>query len=320
MHIDVMCVGEMVIDFTPGKEKDSYIRNAGGAPANVAIALSRFGNAAAFCGKLGNDDFGRFLIKTLRDDNVKVLLDELTDDAVTTMAFVTLTEDGERSFTFARKPGADMLLEPDDIDVAHIQNATMIHAGSCSLSKGTAREATKFAVELANRHHKLVSFDLNYRNLLWDSEDEAKKQIKSILPYVDLLKVSDEEINLIGGEEHISNIMNEADISVVILTRGSSGSSVYFNGNEQSIAAMKVDVADTNGAGDAFWGGFLSSLLAQNVVATTDISDSILINALRFGTVAGGLAVQKYGAIPALPTKTQVDETLETLVDGGQLC
>ena len=118
MQADVICVGEMVIDFTPGKEKGSYIRNAGGAPANVAIALSRLGRNAEFCGKLGNDDFGRFLLKTLRDNKVKVLIEKLTDEAVTTMAFVTLGKNGERSFTFVRKPGADMLLNPLILKIA----------------------------------------------------------------------------------------------------------------------------------------------------------------------------------------------------------
>lgn len=316
MLFDVMCVGEMVIDFTPGREEGSYIRNAGGAPANVAIALSRFGRISAFCGKLGNDDFGRFLLRTLQEDKVQMLCNTLTDRAVTTMTFVTLGENGERSFTFARKPGADMLLKPNDIAERDIQNSTVVHAGSCSLSRGSAREATKLAMRLGHENGELVSFDLNYRELLWENGEEAERQIKSVLPYVDLLKVSDEEVFLIGGEKHIPDMMNDYGISTVVLTRGSEGARAYFGGRMLQISAGKADVADTNGAGDAFWGGFLSSILDQGVVSTAQLDDETIWNALRFGTAAGWLTVQKYGAIPALPTKVQVEDVLNNPIRG----
>ena len=307
---DVMCVGEMLIDFTPGKETGSYIRNPGGAPANVAIAISRFGRSAAFCGKLGNDDFGRFLIKTLKNNNVGVLCSELTDEAVTTMAFVSISETGDRSFTFARKPGADMLLKTEDIQPANIQNAAVIHAGSCSLSKGTAREATKLAMKLGADAHKLVSFDLNYRDMMWDSEADAGEHINSVLPYVDLLKVSDDEIFLIGGEENVERIMKDANIAVVVVTRGGEGASAYFNDQVFDIPAMRAEIADTNGAGDAFWGGFVASVLNAGVRAADGMTDGLIKDALRFGTAAGWLTVQKHGAIPALPLKVQVEGVL----------
>lgn len=315
MHIDVMCVGEMVIDFTPGKEKGSYIRNAGGAPANVAIAISRFGRSSAFCGKLGNDDFGRFLLQTLQEDNVRILCHALSDEAVTTMAFVTLNEEGERSFTFARKPGADMLLKPADIMEHDVNNSTIIHTGSCSLSCGTAREATKHVMQLGHKKGKLVSFDLNYRELLWADEKDAICQVKCVLPYVDLLKVSEEEAFLIGGERQIPNLMRECGISVTVVTHGSKGACAYFNGQTLQIAAREAKVADTNGAGDAFWGGFLSSLLDQGVVSADELYDKAIWDAMQFGTAAGWLTVQKHGAIPALPYKAQVENVIKNRVN-----
>ncbi|MEG1061995.1 MAG: PfkB family carbohydrate kinase, partial [Oscillospiraceae bacterium] len=145
--MDFLSVGEMVIDFLPGNEAGVYIRKAGGAPANVAIALARQGCDAAFCGMMGNDDFGRFLLETLRDNGVKPLVTDLTNDAITTMAFVTLNEFGDRSFTFARKPGADMFLNRSHIKDEYLDNTSIVHAGSCSLSKGDAVGATVYALQ-----------------------------------------------------------------------------------------------------------------------------------------------------------------------------
>ena len=117
----LICVGEMVIDFLPGTEEGSYIRKAGGAPANVAVAVARNGLEVGFCGRVGNDDFGRFLVKTLEDNHVAVTCPKLVDEAITTMAFVSLDENGDRSFTFARKPGADMFLTREDVDGAGVK-------------------------------------------------------------------------------------------------------------------------------------------------------------------------------------------------------
>ena len=132
--LDLISVGEMVIDFLPGEEAGVYIRKAGGAPANAAIAVARNGLSAGFCGRVGADDFGRFLLDTLKENQVAVLCPAMVEEAVTTMAFVTLGPGGERSFTFARKPGADMFLTKADVDVALAQGARILHAGSCSLS------------------------------------------------------------------------------------------------------------------------------------------------------------------------------------------
>ena len=144
--MDIYSIGEMVIDFIPGAEKASYIRNAGGAPANVAIAMARNGLKAGMCTKVGDDQFGYFLIDTLKKYGVAVLGGEPCREAVTTMAFVTLAEDGERLFTFARKPGADMFLAPADVKEEEIEDSVIVHAGSCSLSAGSAAESVTSSV------------------------------------------------------------------------------------------------------------------------------------------------------------------------------
>ena len=197
--MDIVCVGEMLIDFLPGEENGVYIRKAGGAPANVAVAMARNGLNVGFCGTMGNDDFGRFLVNTLEENQVKVLCPDLLDEAVTTMAFVSLDATGNRSFTFARKPGADMLLTRELVDKAQVETASVVHAGSVSLSKEPAADATVYAMKQAKVNGKLVSFDLNYRNLLWDDDKNAcAAAVQNILPTVDFLKISDEEEDMLG--------------------------------------------------------------------------------------------------------------------------
>ena len=188
--LDLYSIGEMVIDFIPGSEPGSYVRNAGGAPANVAIAMARNGLKTGMCCSVGEDDFGRFLIKTLEENQVRCLKKELCENAITTMAFVSLAENGERSFTFARKPGADMFLLEEDVKEEDIRESCIIHAGSCSLSASPALEATVRAMKLGHEMGKIVSFDVNYRNLMWKDDQEAcGKTVMDLLPLVDILKI-----------------------------------------------------------------------------------------------------------------------------------
>lgn len=309
--MDVICVGEMLIDFIPGAEPCSYVKNAGGAPANVAIAVARNGLDSGFCGKMGDDDFGRFLADTLRENDVTVLCPELTREAVTTMAFVTLSGNGERTFTFARKPGADMLLTVEDIDRADLDATKMIHAGSCSLSKGSASDATVYALKRGHEKGKIVSFDVNYRNVMWDDDQEAAaRKVFEILPYVDLLKISEEEVDMVGGEEHIARLMEQNRIALVVETLGAEGAKCFFGGKVLRIPGRKAKAVDATGAGDAFWGGFLSSLLIQGVDQIDKLDEAKLLKAMEYGNVSGWICVQSKGAISSLPTREQIEAVL----------
>ncbi len=308
--MDIICMGEMLIDFTPGKEERSYICNPGGAPANACIAIARNGLETGFLGKLGDDDFGRLLKNTLETNKVKMLCPELTREAVTTLAFVTLYEGGERSFTFVRKPGADILLSPSDVKEADIAGAKMLHAGSVGMSENPSREAHFTAMKLAKQLGKLVSFDVNYRNMIWGDEAPCKAVVDQVLPYVDLLKISEEELNFVGGEENIPTLMKEQNITVVIETLGADGAKYFFNGTEGRVYGHKVKAVDATGAGDAFWGGFLSKLLMCGVEKTEDITEEIVKEALLYGNASGGLCVQKMGGIPALPTREEIESYL----------
>ena len=307
--MDIVCVGEMLIDFLPGSETGVYIRKAGGAPANVAVAAARNGLDVGFCGTMGNDDFGRFLADTLRENGIRVLCPKLLDEAVTTMAFVSLDATGNRSFTFARKPGADMLLTKELVDEAQVETAAVVHAGSVSLSKEPAAGATVYAMEQAKAHGKLVSFDLNYRNLLWDDDRAAAaKAVQQVLPTVDLLKISDEEEDMLGMPP--AEAAKAYGIAALVETLGADGARCYWNDMVFEVPGRKAKCVDTTGAGDAFWGGFLSCLLRGGVQKPEDLTEELLKRALRYGNVAGWICVQKKGAMESLPTTAEIEAIL----------
>lgn len=310
--MDFITIGEMVIDFIPGQEKGSYIRNAGGAPANVAIAAARNGLEAGIYCKVGDDDFGRFLLQTLRENQVTPLAPEMTQEAITTMAFVSLNEHNDRSFTFARKPGADMMLEKSEIRDEDLRTCRLIQAGSCSLSAGKAVEATEYAMARAHELGKLVGFDINYRNLMWKDDKEAcTKKVLSILKYVDFLKLSDEEVDMVGGHDNILSVMKEYEIAAVVLTLGGDGAELFYDGQSYVIPGYRADkVADTTGAGDAFWGGFLSEVLNQGVSSTEQLNAEVLKKAVTYGNVSGSLSVREKGAIASLPTREKIEAFL----------
>lgn len=308
--MDVICAGEMLIDFTPGSEPDTYTANPGGAPANVAVSAARNGIKTAFLGILGNDDFGKKLKNVLKKEGVEMLCPNLTDEAVTTLAFVTLYEGGERSFTFARKPGADILLRKEDVSEEVVSRTRLLHAGSVSLSDSPCREAIGYAMELAHKKGKLVSFDINYRDMIWHDIEKCKKEVDNVLPYVDLLKISDEELYFVGGQEHIPAFMERYNISVVVETLGSRGAKYFFKEKEGIVDGRRVNAVDATGAGDAFWGGFLSKLLLLGVDKAEDITEEMIKDALAYGNASGALCVQKPGGIPALPTREEIEEVL----------
>ncbi len=308
--MDIICAGEMLIDFTPGDKPDTYTANPGGAPANVAVSTARNGLKTAFLGILGNDDFGKKLKNVLEKEGIGMLCPILTDEAVTTLAFVTLYEGGERSFTFARKPGADILLRKEDIEEEEIARTRVLHAGSVSLSDNPCREAIGYAMELAHQKGKIVSFDVNYRDMIWHDIERCKKEVEKVLPYVDLLKISDEELYFVGGEENIPAFMEKYKIAVVVETLGSRGAKYFFAGKEGVIEGRGVNAVDATGAGDAFWGSFLSKLLMLGVDKADDITEEKVQEAVAYGNVAGALCVQKPGGIPALPTREKIEEVL----------
>lgn len=306
---DVYCIGEMLIDFIPGSEPASYIRKAGGAPANVAIAVAKNELSASMCCKVGDDDFGHFLMDTLKEYHVTAACPQLCEDAVTTMAFVTLAEDGDRKFTFARKPGADTFLSEEEVKEEDIDNAVIVHAGSCSLSAKPESFATVKALKIGHEKGKLVSFDVNYRNVMWKDDLEAcTAAVMDILPYVDFLKISKEEEAMMGGQAALQPLMKKYGISLIVETLGSNGARAFFEDRILTVPGRKVKAVDATGAGDAFWGGFLASLRFQGVTKVKDLTDDVILQAMEYGNISGCICVQSKGAIVSIPTKKQIEE------------
>ncbi len=306
--MDLACLGEMLIDFLPGAEPASFVRKAGGAPANVAIAAVKCGLDVGFCGKVGTDFFGDYLWSVLKKFNVRILSPQQIEEAMTTMAFVQLDEHGERNFAFARKPGADALLTIQDVERSGIFEAKILHAGSCSLSESPAYEATVYAMKKAHDLGKWVSFDINYRDPMWRGNlSLAKKRLFEVLPFVHLLKCSSEERNLFWGNASTDEMMRDIPAIVIVETLGERGSRAFFKGKEIFAESLCSKVIDTTGAGDAFWGAFLSCIFREKWGKGHSLNHQSVQKALRLGNIAGHLCVQTKGAQKSLPSWAEIE-------------
>lgn len=315
----VACLGEVLIDFValdpdvPVQESTTFHRAPGGAPANVAVALSRLGTAAAFLGKVGADQFGRSLRNTLLAEGVDVR--GLVEDpaALTALAFVGSDGAGGRSFIFYHTDTADTRLRPEDINRELIAHAAVFHFGSVTLSAQPSAAATVSAVELARQSGCLVSFDPNVRLELWDSSDRARQDILENLHLVDLVKVSSDELEFLTGTSDPGQActrLRARGPRMAVVTLGSDG--CYFSAERFSghIPPIAVDTIDTLGAGDAFLAGLLAAFQpepARYVMGDEDV----LVRALRFANAVGALTTTRYGAIPALPRRAEVEQLLD---------
>ncbi|GAB5493686.1 MAG: carbohydrate kinase [Phototrophicaceae bacterium] len=317
----VVCMGELLIDFvalgsgvTVG-EASGFQKAPGGAPANVAVAIKRLGLESAFLTQLGDDPFGHYLAGVLADEAIDVSGIKFSKDARTMLAFVSLREDGERSFMFYRHPSADMLMTPDDIDKTVIDNADLFHFGSITMISSPAKEATLFAAQYAQEQGKLIAYDPNLRLALWDDEASARAGMRLGLDYANIVKISDEEASLVLEEgEAVTDLFDKfAQIDLIMLTRGSGGCTVYLrDGSSYDHAGYKVTSVDTTGAGDSFMAGIIVGVLEQ-LDGTRDFSKIDFETVLTLANASGAMATMGRGAIPSLPTRAEVDAFLESV-------
>lgn len=314
---DMTGMGELLIDFTQSGVSRSGMRlfeqNPGGAVANVLCAAAKFGMKTAFIGKVGRDMHGAYLKKTLQDAGVDTRGLAETDEVFTTLAFVALSADGERSFSFARKPGADTCIESAEIDETLLKNTRVFHVGSLSLTHEPAREATLYAVQAAKDAGALISYDPNYRASLWKDPIEANKRMCSILPYADAVKISEEEMALITDTEDMEEAckrLHRHGISYVAITLGERGALISARSGRTRVAGFPGKVIDTTGAGDAFWAGFLYKLLGSR---TRRGSHTIgeLAEFARFANAAASCCIRRRGGIPAMPKLREVKRVLK---------
>lgn len=309
--LDITTIGEVLIDLTQTgvspQNVPLFASNPGGAPANVAVSAARLGAKTAFIGKVGRDGFGTYLTGVLKENGVDVS-GLRTDAAPTTMAVVTVSDTGERSFRFVR--GADSALSPDEVDTRLVEGTKVLHFGSVSLTAGPARSATLFAARQAKAHGVLVSYDPNYRDALWSSREEAVEWMRTPLPLVDVLKLSDEELALITGTddpEEGSRRMEEQGVKLVLITMGAGGAFYRWQGRTGLVPGVHTTVADTNGAGDTFLGAVLSRLTRRNGSPLENLSAPELEEILSFANRAAAKTCSRSGAIPAMPTLAELE-------------
>lgn len=313
---DVIALGEILIDFTPcGKSQagqNLFEQNPGGAPANVLTCLSKCGKKTAFIGKIGKDMHGAFLKSVLEENQICVDGVIEDDNAFTTLAFVALSDSGERSFSFARKPGADTCLTPEEVNADMIAQSKIFHLGSLSLTAEPVKSATFKALDLAKENGCIISYDPNYRAPLWDSKEAAIEGMRSILSYIDVMKLSDEETELLTGvvePEAAAKKLLDMGVKVVAVTLGAEGALVCTKEGNTVVPGYKANMVDTTGAGDSFWGGFLNQLL-ESGKRPEEVTLEEAASFAKYGNAVASICVERRGAIPAMPTPEEIKARL----------
>lgn len=313
----VTALGEVLIDFTDAGRSASgkrlFEQNPGGAPANVLVAMNRLGHKTAFIGKVGCDMHGEYLREVLEGEGVDCSGLVSDPERFTTLAFVALDESGERTFSFARKPGADTCLAPAELNRDVIRASRVLHVGSLSLTDEPARSATIAALECAREANCVLSYDPNYRASLWESEAAATEQMRSVLPYMDLVKISDEECGLMCGvddPEAAAAALVEGGAKVVCVTLGGNGAYVRCADGGAHVDGFAAELVDTTGAGDSFWGGFLAAF-CESGLAPAEVGIEQASEFARFGNAVASLCVRGRGAIPSMPSREAVEALLK---------
>lgn len=317
--LNVIAIGEVLIDFTPAGRtsggNEQFECNPGGAPANVAAALSRLGAGSALIGKVGEDQFGSLLRDALLSSGVDVAGVSVTNEASTTLAFVHLDDQGDRSFSFFRKPGADTLLHSKDIPLDRIETCQALHFGSLSMTHEPARTATKTAVLKAKEAGVLLSFDPNIRFALWESKEEAKQYILWGMRHADILKISEEELYFITGSSDVEKgsleLQQQYDIALIVVTLAEKGCYYRLAGQDGYVRGFRVKPIDTTGAGDAFLGCLLYKIL-ETGRSLDDLTDQQIIGMLTFANAGGAIVTTRKGALGSMPTIHEINRMIES--------
>ena len=308
----ITTIGEILIDMTQtgtdAKGNAVFAAIPGGAPANVAVAVRKLGIGSAFIGCVGNDPFGRILKNTLLRYDVDASGLQTTNCADTTLAVVTVDPSGERSFAFCRKPGADTQIDRARALDA-VRDTGILHFGSVSLTDPTCRETVVSVVRYAKEHGAIITYDPNYRASLWNSEDEAVKQMRAVVPLCDIVKISEEETLLLTGyeaPEEAAAALLERGVCLAVITLGANGAYWRYGADSGTVAGFRVQVADTNGAGDTFFGAFLSRIAKHG--GLHDLTPQQLERYVRYANRAASITASRSGAIPAMPTEDELTE------------
>ena len=310
----LLSMGELLIDFTPmGTTEDGrvlFARNPGGAPANVAVQALRTGVSAGFLGRVGRDMFGDFLVETLESCGVETAGLSQDPDFATTLAFVQLNDRGDRDFSFYRNPGADTRLTAGETERALVGQCSLLCFGSLLLTAEPSRSAVEELVKFAKSQGKITAYDPNWRPPLWPSQEEGVARMKSLIPYADIMKVSDEELQLLTEESDMAagaKALLGQGVSIVVVTMGPKGCAVFTPGFSLTKNTYDTPVRDTTGSGDSFFGALLSKLV-QSGKKPAALTEDELGEFVDFANAAGATCATKTGAIPAMADTAAIED------------
>lgn len=320
MNNVLAAIGEALIDFIPDKsgcafdDVTAFAPKVGGAPANVCAAFSRLGGKSRLLTQLGDDPFGHKIINELNAVGVDTGCVSLTDKANTALAFVSLGENGDRTFSFYRKPSADMLYGAESINEAYFDDVFALHFCSVDIGDFPMKEAHKKAVEIMRKRGGIVSFDPNLRFNLWESREALQSAVREFIPLSDIVKLSEDELEFVTGAKDISmgaHNLFEQGVKLVLYTCGSKGAYAFTRLTHAYAPSYKVEAVDTTGAGDGFTGSFLWTLkyICSGREKLEEISTENLLECLEFANKFCALSVQKKGAIASYPTTDEMQKT-----------
>lgn len=313
---DVTALGELLVDFTENgisAQGNTLLEaNPGGAPCNVLAMLKNLGKKTAFIGKIGNDALGKMLKKTVEDQGI--CIDNLVEDEEihTTLAFVHSDKDGDRSFSFYRNPGADLMLQWEEINVDFLVNTKIFHFGTLSMTEEEIKNVTKKAVQKAKENGVLISFDPNFRPPLWKDMEDARQQMWYGIGQCDILKISDDEILFLTGtediDEGIARIREKSHAKLICATMGKNGSKVYYKGKTVfGRPFLRKDTIETTGAGDTFMACVLNTVLEKGLEQLTQES---LTEMLLFANAASSIITTRKGALKVMPQRQEILDCL----------
>ena len=313
---DVTALGELLIDFTENGSSEQgnplMEANPGGAPCNMLAMIQKLGGTTAFIGKVGKDMFGRQLktaVEAVCIDTRNLMEDE---EVHTTLAFVHTFPDGDRDFSFYRNPGADMMLTKEEIQEDLIRNSKVFHFGTLSSTHEGVREATRYAIDVAKEAGCLISFDPNLRPPLWNTLEDARKEIEYGLSKADILKISDNEVEFLCGtsdyDEGAKMLIEKYNIPFVCVTLGKDGSRAYYKGMRVEVPGfVQKNTIETTGAGDTFCGCMLHYIIQHGL---EDLTEENLRELLTFANAAASVITTRKGALAVMPSKEEVERLL----------
>lgn len=309
---DVVALGELLIDFTEngtsGQGNPLLEANPGGAPCNVLAMLNNLGKKTAFIGKVGRDSFGEMLTEAVKESGTDVTNLVADETVPTTLAFVHTLPDGDRSFSFYRNPGADMMLRKEEVREDIIQDGKIFHFGTLSSTHEGVREATRYALKVAKDNGLLISFDPNLREPLWESLEQAKREIAYGLSQCDILKISDNELEFMTGTtdytKGVEILRENYSISLIFVTMGKDGSRAYYK--DMMVEAkpfIQENTIETTGAGDTFEGCALNYILEHGL---DNLSEENLRELLIFANAGASIITTRKGALKVMPTEEEI--------------